>query len=456
MRQWFRWLGVALGAAGVLFGSACTPRSLPVTAAITAPATTAPTLLPTAPLTQAVTPLATENTAPAATWLPPPETGGFTAAYTKEGDLWLWQDGAPRQITGSGQVYQPRFSADGKLIAFLKKVDDFHLEVWVIGADGSDERRLVSVADMDTIGATARSAGSVAINPYQLAWSPVDHTLFFNSQQIFRGPAPAPLDDLNRVDADSGALSFLLLAGWGGEFALSPDGRQVAISTPGNIFVARPDGTEYRGVLSYDPVNLYTESRFYARPVWAADAATLFVAIPPADPLAELAQLTVIWRIPTDGSQPQHITSLAAVPPFDTPVAFSPDGQYLSSIKEIGQPGEIRRELNVFTTDGAYGGPYFAGEMLNFAGWAADSRHFFYSLGEDQALYLGVVDGPTLPLSPEPYGVLQIRWLGDGRFVYIQQKPDGFELRLATPGSTAVALDAMVGLPDFDVAPASE
>ncbi|MCX8114016.1 MAG: translesion DNA synthesis-associated protein ImuA, partial [Burkholderiaceae bacterium] len=57
-------------------------------------------------------------------------------------------------------------------------------------------------------------------------------SLAFNTQQVFDGPGLSLLDDLHLVDADSGTITNLFLAGWGGEFVYSPDGGQIAISRP--------------------------------------------------------------------------------------------------------------------------------------------------------------------------------------------------------------------------------
>ena len=335
-------------------------------------------------------------------------------AYPKEGSLWLVQDGNVFQLTKNGTVYAPRFSSDGQQIAYLRQVDDYHLELWAINLDGTHERRLVSVADMDTIGATSRSQGAVAITPYHFAWVPGGHVIAFNSQQIFLAPSPARLDDLNLVDADTGKLTFALLAGWGGEFVFAPDGSQVAISTPTQIILANPDGSNYRAVFNYEAVNSYSESRFYASPVWAANGSHLLIAVPPVDPLVDPPQLTEIWRITLDGVAPQQINGLSAVPFFDTPISFSPDAAYLASVKELGTPAEMRRELSLIKNDGTTSMVYTAGVQLNFIAWASDSRHFFYTQSEDQAMFLGAAGrcaaDAEQPTHRHPQPALGGRW----------------------------------------------
>lgn len=404
------------------------------------------------PATDTLPPPILETAAPPeATLLPPPDASGIAIVYPKDGSLWKFQDGDAVQLTTSGAAYAPRFSPDGQQIAYLRQVDDFHLELWAINLDGTNERSLVSVADMDAIGAAVRLQGAVAINPLRFAWIPGGHVIAFNSQQIFQGPSPARLDDLNLVNADTGQITFSLLAGWGGEFVFAPDGSQAAISTPSQIILANPDGSNYRAVFNYELVNTYSESRFYASPVWAADGSHLLVAVPPTDPLAEPPMLTEIWRITLDGVAPQQINGLQAVPYFDAPVVFSPDSTYVAALKELGTPAEMRRELRLTKNDGTQSMVYTAAVQLNFIAWASDSRHFFYTQGEEQAMYLGALDEPPQMLNSQPYGILDPRWVGEGRFVYIQQDGDTFHLCLGAIGAAPRILDTFSEYPLYDL-----
>jgi dipeptidyl aminopeptidase/acylaminoacyl peptidase len=394
----------------------------------------------------------------AVTALPPPEAGNLRVVYVKAGDLWMWHAGQAVQLASgmnpgasSGGIYAPRFSPDGMQIAFLRKADDFHLELWVIGADGAGERRLVSVADLDTIGAAVRSAGALAINPYHYAWIPGRNQILFNSQQVYRGLNPIPVDDLNLVDVETGKLTFSLLAGWGGEFVVSPDGSRVAVSTPTQISLVDPDGGNYLGVFSYDVVNTYSEYRFYAQPVWVLDSSALWAAIPPVDPLVEPRQPTEMWRIPADGSPPQLASSLEAVPFFDAPVAFAPDLSLLAYLKDLGQPVENRRELHLAGPDGSGDVVYQSGRMLQFFGWASAGRYFFFSIDENQAMVAGSPDSPAQPLNSQPFGILDPRWVDDSRYVYIQQDGDNFILCLGALGATPLILDSLSEFPLYDL-----
>ncbi len=192
-------------------------------------------------------------------------------AYTSSETLYLWERGEVRQLTFEGDAFSPKISPDGSKIAFLRTADEFHLEIWMVNSDGSGERRLVSVADMDKIGGSVRDPASIAINPYHFDWLPDSNTLAFNSHQVFQGPGLELLNDLNLVNSSTIEVKNLFLSGWGGEFAFSPDGSQVVISQPDKIILSNSDGSDYRTVLTYDAVTTYSEYRYYAVPVWSAE-----------------------------------------------------------------------------------------------------------------------------------------------------------------------------------------
>jgi hypothetical protein len=321
-----------------------------------------------------------------------------------------------------------------------------------VDTDGTNERRLVSIADLDKIGGGVRDPSAAAVNPFSFEWLPGGHTLAFNTYQVFQGPGHALLDDLNLVDADSLAITNLLLAGWGGEFAFSPDGSQVALSTSSAIFLADTDGGNYRQVLSYPEVTTYSEYRYYARPLWSPDGSFLRVAIPPADPLAQPPQATSLWNIPADGLPPVQEGSLFAVPFFEEPVAYSPDLSRLAYLVEVGQPAENLRELHLATYDGAGGWMYYKAALLHFAGWSPGSRSFAFIRGEDQQAWLGSLDAAAETLPGDPYGVPKLIWVDARHYLYLQEKMGIFDFNLASLDGGITLIDTLPQPPDFDFA----
>jgi hypothetical protein len=350
-------------------------------------------------------------------------------------------------------VHRPRLSPDGKLIAYLQPADDFHLEIWAINVDGKNERKLVSVADLDAIGAGVRDPGALAINPYRFTWLPGTHQLAYNTHQIFQGPGLSLLNDLNLVEADTLQKTNLLLSGWGGEFIYAPDGGQVAIAQPDKVILAKADGSDYRSVMNYPAVTTYSEYRYYALPVWAADGKSLRLALPPVDPLATPQQPTSLWRIGLEGSDPQQMGSVDAVPFFEQPVVFSPDLVRIAFVKEVGQPTENLRELHLAASDGSGDWVYAKAAALHFQGWAPDASHFAYTLGEAQELWLGSLQEAPRQLGGGMDGIQDLRWVDSSRMLFWQSSGGSFELFLAGMQGGILLLDSVTGGLDFDFIP---
>ncbi len=146
-----------------------------------------------------VTPISS-NPAPEGLNTPGSEVQGLTVVYSHDGELWAWSEGMKNQILTRGPVYSPEISPDGSIIAFLRPVDDFFIELWAINLDGTGERRLVGTADLEVIGGSSRDQNAVAIIPHQFEWLPESHTLAFNTEYAYRGPGTVLLDDFNLVD----------------------------------------------------------------------------------------------------------------------------------------------------------------------------------------------------------------------------------------------------------------
>jgi hypothetical protein len=383
------------------------------------------------------------------------ERSGLKIVYTREGNLQLWTEDGKLKLTSSRDAYSPRISDDGQVVAFLRPVDDFHLELWAINTDGTNERRLVSIADLDTIGGGVRDPNAVAINPYHYEWVPAlstpggksPHVLAFNTQQVFQGPGLSLLDDLHLVNADDLEIRYLLLSGWGGEFVYSPEGKQIAITNPTSINLCQADGSNYRNVLTYEAVNTYSEYRFYATPVWSHDGAFLRVAIPPKDPLAEIPLPTSLWTVPVDGSPSTQVGSVSAMPFFEQPVVFSPDLSRLVYFDEVGAPAENRRELHLAAYDGSGDWTYSEHSLLHFLGWSIDSTKFTFNAGEDQEAWIGSLDTPPVLFLLDPYGIVDLRWVDARNFLYLQQRIEGFEFYLAGLDGGAILLDSIPGSP---------
>jgi hypothetical protein len=366
--------------------------------------------------------------------------------YVKEGDIWLWTPSSRAQRTTFGDVHRLIISPDGELVAFTRRVDDFHAELWVVGSAAGEARQLVGVGAFDAIAEGVRDTNTVAVNPDQFAWVPGSHHLAFNSYQVFEGPGGVPLDDLQIADADTLERWTLLQPGQGGHFTYSPDGSQVAIVTPTDISLMDANAGNWRFVLGYEQVNTYSEYRYYVQPAWATDGSYLRVAIPPTDPLDQSLS-TELWYLPGDGAPAYLVGQIWPVPFQDTPVAFSPDLSCLIYLAETGLPSENRRDLRIAQADGSAERVYQNGVQLRFLGWGPDSNHFAYVSGEEAVALMGILDAPAAPLPGDPYGVYVLHWVDPQHYVVVRQGMDGFELVLSRLDGANLLLDQVSGPP---------
>lgn len=376
-----------------------------------------------------------------------PKLSNLLVIYVKDGNLWRWDASGNNQLTVSGDVQQPQLSPDGKLVAFLRPVGDFHTEMWMIDVTGENERVLVSVDDLNTIGGGFRDPNAVAIAPYEFEWVPNTHLVAFNTQQILQGPGLFLLDDFHLVDADRIELKLVLLSGWGGVFRISPNGEKVALSTPTQISLANLDGSDFRQVLQYPQIITYSDYRYYARPVWKPDSSGLWVAIPSVDPLVEPVEPTSLYEIVPDDGNAKLVNQIMTVSFIETPVSYSPDAEYLIYLRESGNPQDHLRELYISKPDGSGAWMYQRDYLLKYVGWSIDSRRFLYTVGENQSAWLGDVNAAAVSILPEYNPIDQIKWIDRDNFLFTRVNYDAADLFLGNVQSPPRLLETRIDPP---------
>ena len=226
------------------------------------------------------------------------------ANSTRNSDIWMMNlDGSGlRQLTFSPQSdYQPRWSPDGRSIAFLSGREQ-GAQIWLMPADGGEARRLTALA----------------ITPGDIAWLPDGRGFIFTSEvfpecgaddratrkildTMEQGPVQAyladrlfyrhwtwwrdgrfihtftyTLADSQLTDLTPGALDRPADAGASGTagYSLSPDGRTLCLAV-------HPDANDYettdkdlwlKPVAGGDSLNLTAGNNAYdAEPTWSPD-----------------------------------------------------------------------------------------------------------------------------------------------------------------------------------------
>ncbi len=348
-------------------------------------------------------------------------------AYLQGQDIYLWTEfQGSRQLTRGEQVHQLRISQDGQMVAYIRGVDEFHEELWVIGTDGSGKHRLVGVDKLSAIDPQA-----LAVVPATFEWIPGTHMLAFNTRQVVEGPGSFMYDDLHLVNADSGQIQTLLVPGHGGQFVPSPDGRQIAVTSPSSLSLVNVDGTNLRqDVLDYTPITTYSEYQYYAQPVWQADSSSLLIAIPPQDPLAAPLPPTTLWQMPVDGTKAKQIGKIATGPFFGMDVFYSPDRSHILFLDSSGNPDENLMALHIARPDGSQDAVYTTAMALTIHAWAPDSQHFTFSLGSPGLLQLGQIGGKFQAVLDTSSNPVDFRWIDDERFIYVMAGADGYEIHL--------------------------
>ncbi|MBK7202240.1 hypothetical protein [Candidatus Amarolinea dominans] len=208
------------------------------------------------------TPLLTATTAAPAT--PTPVVGKVVFGSDRNGFAHIFRvrgDGRSMTALTSGSEYfwDPIFSNDGTLVAFVSKVSG-NTEVFVARSDGSSARPISNHPAEDD-------------HP---AWFPGNSELAFASRrdggwEVYRMNADG--SNVRRLTADGGDNRFV---------AVSPDGRQIAYLAqnapyPGlDLMLMNADGSNRRALFSFASAKQRDDpGRYVFRPDWSPDGAQL-------------------------------------------------------------------------------------------------------------------------------------------------------------------------------------
>jgi Tol biopolymer transport system component len=459
----------------------------PTPGTVTAPATVALATEDMDLSTREATPSSTREPTPT----PIPASTELRVAFVKVtehgNNAWLWREETKEAVslTKDGGVGGVKISDDGEIVAFTRGDG-----LWMIRSDGADgehpteERELVSAEEFAAIEPREAFGDEFATVLNYFEWIPGTHILAFNTR--LRMEIGLTLnDDLHLVNADTLERATLLQSGEGGEFTYSPDGRKVAISTPGTISLVDADGSGRREVFTYTPVATHSEFQYYAKPVWAADSSSLRVAIPPADPFAEPSSPTSIWSIPADGTPASKIGNIATGQMKES--FFSPDLRYVAHLNAAQSDPESTPMTSLLITslDKGQAVTYYpqtdsgtqvtldSGETITLYpeatliyGWAPDSLHFAfltYSSELPPQVQIGQLGVDATPIYSDADAIIDVRWVDADRYLFLAQGPRGLDILLGHLqfGGLITSVAGVVGdppaydfaAPPYDVAP---
>jgi TolB protein len=299
--------------------------------------------------------------APAATAAPPPaelapaptaETAGANLPgrllFVQSGNLWLWQGDAGRQITSTGDAFQPAWSPDGSRIAYVQRTTSAS-DLMVLPPEGGVPTRLTENAPDGSVYSYDRIYTSRwAFYP---AWAPSGDTLVFASQFGPPGGSPAAEYRLSLFTLELGARQPLQRYGASdghvGRSAYLPDGSAI-------VFAFEPLGeappTLYRYQTELDDAQPLAGAPPQSYdPAVSADGRWLAFAM-------RDGAGTDIYAMPLAGGAPVRLTSLATA----RAPAFAPDGAHLAFLAL--SPGSISFDVWVVDLQASASGTLSAGQ----------------------------------------------------------------------------------------------
>ncbi|HJZ48080.1 MAG TPA: hypothetical protein VKE41_12970 [Roseiflexaceae bacterium] len=275
----------------------------------------------TATPTPALGPLPTEPTARPAGPAPTVAARGAALAgrllFVQGGNIWLWEGQAGRQLTSSGDTFQPAWSPNGQRIAYIRRDTSFS-DLLVMPAAGGEPLRLSQNGPDSSVYSYERIYASTwAFYP---AWSPDGATIAFAGQAGAPTGEPAAEFHLSLfatpADSSGGTQLYAEESGHVGRLSYAPDGQSIA-------FAYGPAGegvpTIYRYTRGGSAAPFPGAPAQSYDPAFSHDGRWLAFA-------ARANGRTDVFAMPVAGGPPTQLTSMGAA----RAPAFSPDGKQLA------------------------------------------------------------------------------------------------------------------------------
>jgi len=402
-----------------------TPTATVVTTPAASPSPGA-TPVATATATPAVTARATATPAVTAAPTATPSAGLGKLAFMRDGDIWVLDvgSGQERQLTSDGGNKEPRWSRDGRWLAFAKGEAG---AIWVMREDGSDA----------SLVAESARAGIV--------WAPGENRLTYATGE----------GALGLVDVESGEQQeFALSDDEISRFAWLPDGKGLVlelwerqelaspptawivkqglwrVNTDGSGLVEVYSAWDQQTLTEVDLGTLSPDGRWL----------TLWEGFVSASLRADGLPLRIM---PATGGQPQEIASTTLLRPGF--VAWAPQGDRLAVVEGAGRQTWVNKQIVVMQPDGSDRRLLTdTGRADLFPAWSPDGQRIAFTSGEgsqsmeaDPALvrtrriWLANSDGSAKrQLTDDPAYVDQFpRWSADGAHIlFVRQQAEAIEL----------------------------
>jgi Tol biopolymer transport system component len=268
----------------------------------------------------------------------------------------------------------PAWSPDGRWIAFSRTTGR-DSGIYVLRADGSDERRLTVALPLD-----------LDTSP---SWSPDSSTIAFASPHV-----SVPASEIELVGVDGGGRRVLPGSDLGTNPAWSPDGRAIAFVRVSGELATLPAGGGSARVLNREAVPL-------SRPVWSRDGREILFA----------SAITFgRFRLHPLGSTGARLTPLPGLAgnSFLAWPDWSPDGGRIAYVDDY--------RLVVANADGRGRRVLTSGAAVQDPAWSPDGSWIAIRRAGD--LFLITADGTRLHrITRTPHVEEESAWSPDGRWI---------------------------------------
>src|SRR5262245_4617813 len=345
-------------------------------------------------------------------------------AFTYMGDIWTADENGSnlhRLTANRGRDMTPRFSPDGKWIAFSSDREG-NLDVWIMPVVGGSAKQLTVHSSDDSV----------------LGWSPDSRSVLFASSR-----GDDFLGTLYVVPIDGGAETK---AGtdYGMYGSFSPDGSKLAVNRKGQSYWRK----SYRGSYQTDVTVVDLKSKTFRDvtsflgmdtwPMWSADGYIYFVS--DRDDRAQ----SNIWRVPQDGGEATRITQFTS-----GDVRFpsiSADGKTIVFERDFGlwkldlatrKPNEIPLTINAETHDALTEYRTVNSEVDDYAA-APSGRNIVAAVRGELFLVPVGDDGELVQITKGAARDYNVEFSPDGKLIaFVSDKESGREELYVVPADNA-------------------
>jgi len=343
-----------------------------------------------------------------------PDLHDHAIVFAAEGDLWTVADsgGTARRLTShAGLEYFPRYSPDGKMIAFTGEYGG-NRDIYVMPADGGEPRRLTWHPDLDEM----------------IDWMPDGKRILFRSRA--RNDTTSGFESHLFTVAVDGGDPELVPVGWAGRAAIDPTTRRWALNrgsvefrtwkryrggTAPTIWVGDPEKGEFKELAKTQGAEAF--------PMWSGGR--IFF-------LSDQGGTGNLWSMKPDGGELKRETRETS---WDVRwPAVAPDGRIVFSLAgdlHVYQPGtgkDQKLEIDVPSERplGRVRYPSAEKAMTSFELSPDGDRLAVVARGE--ILSVAVKDGVTLPITRGSAARERgVTFSGDGKSLYYISDATGEE-----------------------------